>query len=153
MVEKTFTKEELKKLGSDTVYMEVSGDAEESIKSDNTAFVYVGTEELKTLDYLTATKTKVTYTKGEKLNLNDLEVTAVYTDGSKAKVTGYTTNVKNIDMSKTGKKQLEILYEEVGIGRKVVTPLTHIIGYDDQYASQTSHWNVFGKRSEEKQNQ
>lgn len=123
-VEKTFTKEELKKLGSDTVYMEVSGDAEESIKSDNTAFVYVGTEELKTLDYLTATKTKVTYTKGEKLNLNDLEVTAVYTDGSKAKVTGYTTNVKNIDMSKTGKKQLEILYEEVGIGRKVVMPIT-----------------------------
>lgn len=122
-VEKTFTKEELKKLGSDTVYMEVSGDAEESIKSDNTAFVYVGTEELKTLDYLTATKTKVTYTKGEKLNLNDLEVTAVYTDGSKAKVTGYTTNVKNIDMSKTGKKQLEILYEEVGIGRKVVMPI------------------------------
>ena len=124
MVEKTFTKEELKKLGSDTVYMEVSGDAEESIKSDNTAFVYVGTEELKTLDYLTATKTKVTYTKGEKLNLNDLEVTAVYTDGSKAKVTGYTTNVKNIDMSKTGKKELEILYEEVGIGRKVVMPIT-----------------------------
>ena len=124
MVEKTFTKEELKKLGSDTVYMEVSGDTEESIKSDNTAFVYVGTEELKTLDYLTATKTKVTYTKGEKLNLNDLEVTAVYTDGSKAKVTGYTTNVKNIDMSKTGKKELEILYEEVGIGRKVVMPIT-----------------------------
>ena len=123
-VEKTFTKEELKKLGSDTVYMEVSGDAEESIKSDNTAFVYVGTEELKTLDYLTATKTKVTYTKGEKLNLDDLEVTAVYTDGSKAKVTGCTTNVKNIDMSKTGKKQLEILYEEVGIGRKVVMPIT-----------------------------
>ena len=122
--EKTFTKEELKKLGSDTVYMEVSGDAEESIKSDNTAFVYVGTEKLKTLDYLTATKTKVTYTKGEKLNLDDLEVTAVYTDGSKAKVTGYTTNVKNIDMSKTGKKQLEILYEEVGIGRKVVMPIT-----------------------------
>ena len=124
MVEKTFTKEELKKLGSDTVYMEVSGDAEESIKSDNTAFVYVGTEELKTLDYLTATKTKVTYTKGEKLNLDDLEVTAVYTDGSKEKVTGYTTNVKNINMSKTGKKQLEILYEEVGIGRKVVMPIT-----------------------------
>ena len=123
-VEKTFTKEELKKLGSDTVYMEVSGDAEESIKSDNTAFVYVGTEELKTLDYLIATKTKVTYTKSEKLNLDDLEVTAVYTDGSKAKVTGYTTNVKNIDMSKTGKKQLEILYEEVGIGRKVVMPIT-----------------------------
>jgi len=123
-VEKTFTKEELKKLGSDTVYMEVSGDAEESIKSDNTAFVYVGTEELKTLDYLTATKTKVTYTKGEKLNLDDLEVTAVYTDGSKEKVTGYTTNVKNINMSKTGKKQLEILYEEVGIGRKVVMPIT-----------------------------
>ena len=104
--------------------MEVSGDAEESIKSDNTAFVYAGTEELKTLDYLIATKTKVTYTKGEKLNLDDLEVTAVYTDGSKAKVTGYTTNVKNIDMSKTGKKQLEILYEEVGIGRKVVMPIT-----------------------------
>ena len=123
-VEKIFTKEELKKLGSDTVYMEVSGDAEESIKSDNTAFVYVGTEELKTLDYLTATKTKVIYTKGEKLNLDDLEVTAVYTDGSKAKVTGYTTNVKNIDMSKTGKKELEILYEEVGIGRKVVMPIT-----------------------------
>ena len=124
MLEKTFTKEELKKLGSDTVYIEVSGDAEESIKSDNTAFVYVGTEELKTLDYLTATKTKVIYTKDEKLNLDDLEVTAVYTDGSKAKVTGYTTNVKNIDMSKTGKKQLEILYEEVGIGRKVVMPIT-----------------------------
>lgn len=123
-VEKTFTKEELKKLGSDTVYMEVSGDVEESVKSDNIAFVYVGTEELKTLDYLIATKTKVTYIKGEKLNLDDLEVNAVYTDGSKEKVTGYTTNVKNIDMSKTGKKELEILYEEVGIGRKVIMPIT-----------------------------
>ena len=40
------------------------------------------------------------------------------------KVYGYTTNVKNIDMSKTGKKELEILYEEVGIGRKVVMSIT-----------------------------
>ena len=123
-LEKTFTKEELKNLGSDTVYMEVSGDAEESITSDNTTFVYVGTEELKTLDYLTATKTKVTYNKGDQLNLDDLKVTAVYTDGSQAEISGYTTNIKNIDMSNTGQKQLEILYEEVGIGRKVVMPIT-----------------------------
>ena len=121
---KTFTKEELRTFGSDTVYMEVSGDSEESVKSDNSAFVYVGKEELKTLDYLTATKKKVTYQKGEKLSLADLEVTAVYTDGTKEKVTGYTTNEKNIDMSKTGQKQLEILYEEVGIGRKVIMPIT-----------------------------
>ena len=121
---KTFTKEELRTFGSDTVYMEVSGDSEESVKSDNSAFVYVGKEELKTLDYLTATKKKVTYQKGEKLSLADLEVTAVYTDGTKEKVTDYTTNEKNINMSKAGQKQLEILYEEVGIGRKVIMPIT-----------------------------
>lgn len=103
--------------------MEVSGDAEESIKSDNTAFVYVGTEELKTLDYLTATKTKVTYTKGEKLNLDDLEVTAVYTDGSKAKVTGYTTNVKNIDMSKTGKKNWKFCMKKSVLDEKLLCQL------------------------------
>ena len=109
--QKNIYQRRIEKLGSDTVYMEVSGDAEESIKSDNTAFVYVGTEELKTLDYLTATKTKVIYTKGEKLNLDDLEVTAVYTDGSKAKVTGYTTKcAKNIDMSKTGQKRIGKFY-------------------------------------------
>ena len=123
-VEQTFTKEELKQLGSDTIYMEVSGDAEESVLSDNTAFVYVGTEELKTLDYLIATKKKAIYNKGEQLKLEDLEVTAVYTDGSKAKITNYTTNIKNIDMSESGNKGLEIFYEEVGIGRKVIMPIT-----------------------------
>ena len=123
-VEQTFTKEELKQLGSDTIYMEVSGDAEESVLSDNTAFVYVGTEELKTLDYLIATKKKAIYNKGEQLKLEDLEVTAVYTDGSKAKITNYTTNIKNIDMSESGNKGLEIFYEEVGIGRKVIIPIT-----------------------------
>lgn len=123
-VEQTFTKEELKKLGSDTIYMEVSGDEEESVLSDNTAFIYVGTEELKTLDYLIATKKKAIYNKGEQLKLEDLEVTAVYTDGSKAKITNYTTNIKNIDMSESGNKGLEIFYEEVGIGRKVIIPIT-----------------------------
>ena len=48
----------------------------------------------------------------------------MYTDGSKEKVTDFTTNVAEMDTSVLGEKQLKILYEEVGIGRKVDIPIT-----------------------------
>ena len=123
-LEYTLDKTELTELGSDTIYMEVCGDTEESVKTDNEAYIYVGDSQLKTLDYITATKEKTIYKRGEEVSLDDLEVTAVYTDGSKEKVTDFTTNVAEMDTSVLGEKQLKILYEEVGIGRKVDIPIT-----------------------------
>lgn len=119
-----FTREELAALGSDTLEIEVTNEKQDLLPFNNTASVYVGEDTLKTLDHLVASKTKVEYKKGEVLNLNDLQIRAVYTDGSEAIVTDYTTNVSDIDMTVPGEKELVITYEEVYRTRKVNMPIT-----------------------------
>ena len=119
-----FTREELAALGSDTLEIEVTNEKQDLLPFNNTASVYVGEDTLKTLDHLVASKPQVEYKKGEVLNLNDLQIRAVYTDGSEAIVTDYTTNVSDIDMTVPGEKELVITYEEVYRTRKVNMPIT-----------------------------
>lgn len=61
---------------------------------------------------LTIKKPKIKYKAGETLDLDDLEVTAVYEDGYSEKITDYTTNADRIDMSRAGEKKLIISYED-----------------------------------------
>ena len=65
-------------------------------------------------DRIEAVKTKTTYTVGDTLNVDDITVTAHYADGYSRKVTGFTTNVTTIDMSKAGDKTLTVSYTENG---------------------------------------
>ncbi len=123
-ITQSFTREELADFGSDTLDIEVTNGEQDLLPFNNTAFVYVGEDTLKTLDHLVASKTKVEYKKGETLNLDDLEIKAVYTDGSEATVSDYTTNITDIDMTVPGEKDLIITYEEVYRTRKVNMPIT-----------------------------
>ncbi|MDD6405399.1 MAG: bacterial Ig-like domain-containing protein [Clostridiales bacterium] len=70
------------------------------------------------LDKITAYKTKTSYTVGDKLNVDDIAVTAVYADGTKKTVSDYSTNVSSIDMSTVGKKTLIVSYTEDGVTKK-----------------------------------
>ena len=65
-------------------------------------------------DRIETVKTKTTYTEGDTLNVDDITVTAHYADGYSRKVTGFTTNVTTIDMSKAGDKTLTVSYTENG---------------------------------------
>lgn len=129
-ITQSFRREEFADSGSDTLVIEVTSGTQDLLPFNNTAYVYVGEDILKTLDHLTATKTKVEYARGETLNLDDLEIKAVYTDGSEKLVIDYTTNVSEIDMTVPGEKELVITYEEVYRTRKVTMPIT-VINKDD----------------------
>ena len=59
-------------------------------------------------------KTKRLYTVGSKLNVDDMRVTVTYENGDKERVTNYTTNADEIDMSTTGRKKLTVTYEANG---------------------------------------
>ncbi len=122
-ITQSFTRQELAALGSDTLEIEVTNGTQDLLPFNNTASVYVGEDTLKTLDHLVASKTKTEYKKGEVLNLNDLEIRAVYTDGSEAIVSDFTTNVSDINMTAPGEKELVITYEEVYRTRKVTMPI------------------------------
>lgn len=68
-----------------------------------------------TLDKLIADKTKTSYAVGEKIALDDIAVTAMYSDGTKKTVSDYKTNAGSIDMSTVGKKTLTVTYTDGGI--------------------------------------
>lgn len=65
-------------------------------------------------DRIEVVKTKTTYTAGDTLNVDDLTVTAYYADGYSEAVTGYTTNVNELDMSKAETKKLNISFTKNG---------------------------------------
>ena len=65
-----------------------------------------------TLSSITATKTKTEYTVNDTLNIDDITVTANYSDGSSSVVSGWTSNVSDIDMASEGAKILTISYTE-----------------------------------------
>ena len=75
------------------------------------------------LQRITAIKTKTSYMESDTLEVNDLTVTAEYTDGTTKKVTGYTTNASKLDMTEAGQKNLEISYTE---GDKTVSTVIMI---------------------------
>lgn len=59
---------------------------------------------------LTIDKAKTEYILGEPLTINDLNVIARYPDGFTERVTDYTTNAEDIDMSTLGGKSLTVTY-------------------------------------------
>lgn len=76
---------------------------------------YAGTVSSKDLEYLRVSKGRTSYEVGDVLSLENLTVTALYSDDDDKKVTNYTTNVADIDMSVEGMKELVISYNEKGI--------------------------------------
>lgn len=60
---------------------------------------------------LTASKTKQIYRAGETLDVSDVTVKAVYTDGTIRQVTGWESNASSIDMLSEGNKVLTISFE------------------------------------------
>ena len=59
-------------------------------------------------------KKNVNYKQRDTIDLSDLNVTVVYSDGRKKKIANYTTNITSIDMTTAGAKSLVISYEEDG---------------------------------------
>ncbi len=84
--------------------------------------IYYGGERAASLEIqiykvasIEVSKTKKEYTVGETLSLEDLVVTATYSDGTSSAVTGFTTNASALDMSTAGHKVLTVSYSEDGI--------------------------------------
>lgn len=71
-------------------------------------------EEQAKLSGIRVLKTKRTYLAGDTLNTNDLQVMACYTDGSRKKVTGFSTNASALDMKTSGEKPLKVSYTDQG---------------------------------------
>lgn len=61
-----------------------------------------------------AQKTKTAYVAGDTLNVDDITVTAYYSDNFSETVTDFTTNASTIDMSVIGGKTLTVSYEKNG---------------------------------------
>lgn len=64
------------------------------------------------LSYITAEKTLITYEVGDVLNIDDIKVTAVYSDGTNKEITKFKTNVELINMQEKGEKELVVYYDE-----------------------------------------
>lgn len=83
--------------------------------ADLVGIKYFGTDTPQTISLvgITATKVKTQYEPNETLNVDDIEVTATYSDGTTTNPTDFTTNVNEIDMSTEGVKSLVITYTDV----------------------------------------
>ena len=83
-------------------------------------------EKEKVLTGLLASKEKTVYTQGEKLNVDDIKVTAHYQSHPETELPSgsYTTNAADIDMNSTGSKQLTISYTENGITKTANITIT-----------------------------
>lgn len=77
-----------------------------------------------TLSSITATKTKTEYTVNDTLNIDDITVTANYSDGSSSVVSGWTSNVSAVDMASEGTKTLTISYTENEITKTISVDIT-----------------------------
>ena len=76
------------------------------------------------LSSITATKTKTEYTVNDALNIDDITVTANYSDGSSSVVSDWTSNVSDVDMASEGTKTLTISYTENGITKTTSINIT-----------------------------
>lgn len=77
-----------------------------------------------TLINITATKTKTEYTVNDTLNIDDITVTANYSDGSSSGVSGWTSNVSDVDMASEGTKTLTISYTENNVTKTTSIDIT-----------------------------
>lgn len=77
-----------------------------------------------TLSSITVTKIKTEYTVNDTLNIDDITVTANYSDGSSSVVSGWTSNVSDVDMASEGAKTLTISYTENEITKTTSVDIT-----------------------------
>lgn len=80
-------------------------------------WTYAGTVTNKDLEYIAIAKGRTTYAIGEKLDCKDMTVTAYYSNDSEKLVKKYETNIKDIDMTVEGMKELVVSYTERGISQ------------------------------------
>lgn len=76
------------------------------------------------LESISASKEKTVYSTGDTLKVDDLTVTAKYSDGTSKKITDYTTNASDLDMYDAGVKDLKISYTENGKTVSTVVKIT-----------------------------
>lgn len=98
----------------------------------------------KTLSSISATKTKTSYNVGETLDINDIAVTAHYSDNTTANVTSVSTiSTSNVDMMAEGNYNIDISYTEDNINKTTtiaidVAPVSVIdVGIGDNYTYHT----------------
>lgn len=85
--------------------------------------VYVSSSGQKTLESITATKTKTTYEVDEAFSSADVVVTAHYSDSTTANVTSSAT-IGTVDTSTEGSKTLSISYTEDGVTKSTSIAIT-----------------------------
>ncbi|MBO5302566.1 MAG: family 43 glycosylhydrolase [Lachnospiraceae bacterium] len=106
-------------------YMALENDGlvlSKDFNSDEVVF-HVGAEE--NLTSISVQKTTRAYEVGDKINLDDIRIKAGYDNGVyKAKTSGYSTNADTIDMSTPGTKSLKVSYDEKGIVKTQIVPIT-----------------------------
>ena len=78
----------------------------------------------KILKSITATKVKTVYNIDDEINIDDIVVTATYTDGTSDTVTNWYSNVDEIDTFAEGLRKLEIYYSLTGITKTCIIYLT-----------------------------
>lgn len=83
-----------------------------SIDESNGKINIVNTETNKSLEKIVARKSKTIYNVNDILNIDDVDVTAYYTDLTKKTISKYNTNISEIDMSVSGEKKLIISYTD-----------------------------------------
>ena len=117
------SKSEWNSTSTGIIALSLNSNGSDAFLSDNDVSVYVGENGFKDLSHLVAKKGTTTYAPGDTLNLDDLEVTVIYEDGSEAEAINYTTNIDEIDMNAAGEKMLIITYTEGFQTRKVEFPI------------------------------
>ena len=95
-----------------------------------------------TLSSITATKTKTEYTVNATLNIDDITVTANYNDGSSSVVSGWTSNVSDVDMASEGAKTLTISYTENEITKTTSINITVSAVEPNPVVPQTGTWQL-----------
>lgn len=78
----------------------------------------------KILKSISATKDKTVYNMDDAINIDDITVTATYTDGTTEKVSKWYTNVDEIDTFAEGLRKLEVYYTLLGITKSTTIYLT-----------------------------
>jgi hypothetical protein len=82
-----------------------------------------GVIDTRILTSINATKTKTNYNVDEEINIDDIVVIATYMDGTTSEVSGWTSNIDEVDTFTDGYKKLEISYYHNGVTKITSIPL------------------------------
>lgn len=120
------------KVGTAVITVKASGDANYEEDEEILEITIEHNPNLAVSELL-AQKDTLVYHVGQKIGLEDLKVSVGYGDGYYESVTGYSTNVSEIDTAVEGEKQLSVSYADQETGQVLSAALTlqirpHIAG-------------------------